>query len=232
MRLIILSLYCAFSHEAFASSFYCNDRIVSSGQTKREVQKLCGAPTFIDERNEEKTVETYRRIKHKIDSTENHKDNSDEKVTSDSNRFNNEHQSFFNLNDYLLVNENSFEVKIEEWTYNFGPERFIRTLTFENGELVDIETGGYGFDEPRGDYPNAEIGDSKAVVFMKYGEPTETNTHQESVSEVHYRDQGNYLYAEKCVKFINIDQWIYDFGPDRLVQKLIFKDNRLVDLDF
>lgn len=36
-------------------------------------------------------------------------------------------------------------VTIEEWTYNFGPRRFMRLLRFENGELKDIDTLGYGY---------------------------------------------------------------------------------------
>jgi hypothetical protein len=35
---------------------------------------------------------------------------------------------------------------IEEWTYNWGPSRFVRILTFRNNKLVDIKTGGYGYD--------------------------------------------------------------------------------------
>ncbi len=35
--------------------------------------------------------------------------------------------------------------RIDEWTYNFGPNRFLRILTFENGELVKVETGDRGF---------------------------------------------------------------------------------------
>ena len=30
------------------------------------------------------------------------------------------------------------------WTYNFGPTRLIYLLTFLEGKLVKIETGGYG----------------------------------------------------------------------------------------
>ena len=35
-------------------------------------------------------------------------------------------------------------VAVEEWTYNFGPQRFLRIITFRNGTVVDIRTGGYG----------------------------------------------------------------------------------------
>jgi hypothetical protein len=30
------------------------------------------------------------------------------------------------------------------WTYNFGPSRLIYLLTFREGKLTHIETGGYG----------------------------------------------------------------------------------------
>lgn len=35
-------------------------------------------------------------------------------------------------------------ISIEEWTYNFGPDKFIRIYQFKNGKLVDIRTGDYG----------------------------------------------------------------------------------------
>lgn len=35
-------------------------------------------------------------------------------------------------------------VTYEDWTYNLGPNRFMRILTFKNGRLVDIRTGSYG----------------------------------------------------------------------------------------
>jgi hypothetical protein len=36
-------------------------------------------------------------------------------------------------------------VYVEEWTYNFGPTRFIQFLLFKNGILVNIESGRYGY---------------------------------------------------------------------------------------
>jgi len=37
------------------------------------------------------------------------------------------------------------KVVVEEWTYNLGPQSFMRIVRFENGEVVEIETGDYGF---------------------------------------------------------------------------------------
>jgi len=36
-------------------------------------------------------------------------------------------------------------VTLEEWTYNYGPNRFVRIFTFTNGKVSDIKTGRYGF---------------------------------------------------------------------------------------
>jgi hypothetical protein len=40
---------------------------------------------------------------------------------------------------------NVANVKVEEWTYNFGPNVFIQIYRFENGEVVEMRYGGYGF---------------------------------------------------------------------------------------
>ncbi|MBI9092656.1 MAG: DUF2845 domain-containing protein [Desulfobacterium sp.] len=47
-----------------------------------------------------------------------------------------------NTNRYLKYN-----VTISKWIYNFGPNRFIKTLFFENDRLIKIESGKYGYDK-------------------------------------------------------------------------------------
>ena len=34
--------------------------------------------------------------------------------------------------------------ELTEWTYNFGPQRFMRLLRFGDSRLLEIETLGYG----------------------------------------------------------------------------------------
>jgi len=41
--------------------------------------------------------------------------------------------------------EQKVTVRVEQWTYNFGPRYFIHILRFRNGRLTDIEKGQYGF---------------------------------------------------------------------------------------
>jgi hypothetical protein len=36
------------------------------------------------------------------------------------------------------------EVTVDEWTYDLGPQKFIRYVDFENGRLVRVTTGPYG----------------------------------------------------------------------------------------
>jgi hypothetical protein len=36
-------------------------------------------------------------------------------------------------------------VRVDEWTYNFGPARFIRIVTLVNGRVDEIETGERGY---------------------------------------------------------------------------------------
>lgn len=40
--------------------------------------------------------------------------------------------------------EESIQVQVEEWTYDFGPQRFVQFLIFENGRLVHVRSGNYG----------------------------------------------------------------------------------------
>jgi hypothetical protein len=37
------------------------------------------------------------------------------------------------------------EVPVESWIYNFGPNKFMRRVIFEDGIVADIETLGYGY---------------------------------------------------------------------------------------
>jgi hypothetical protein len=43
-----------------------------------------------------------------------------------------------------VTEEREVEVVLDEWVYDLGPRRFIRTVTFENGRVVHVETGGRG----------------------------------------------------------------------------------------
>jgi hypothetical protein len=47
--------------------------------------------------------------------------------------------------DYSWVGPSWEELPVEIWTYNFGSSKLLRKLRFVGEELVNIETGGYGY---------------------------------------------------------------------------------------
>ncbi len=36
-------------------------------------------------------------------------------------------------------------INVEEWTYNLGPNQFIRIIVLKNGRIDEIKTGSYGY---------------------------------------------------------------------------------------
>jgi Protein of unknown function (DUF2845) len=117
----------------------------------------------------------------------------------------------------------------ERWVYNFGHNSFLRFLLFENGRLIKITTGGYGYD---GGYSSAKHCDSGEIqtgisqyeILQRCGEPAFKDTRQEeqltSVDEHHNRLTTN-----------RIDEWTYNFGPTKFLRILKFENGELVDVE-
>lgn len=106
-------------------AFRCKGRIISAGDKKFDVLQKCGEPTFKETWIENRiSRDLYREIMPKYEK---------------GSRRELERRDY---REPLFVEE---YVVIDEWTYNLGPTRFIRYLTFENGKLVRIRTGEYGY---------------------------------------------------------------------------------------
>lgn len=66
-----------------------------------------------------------------------------------------ERQDIMELPSYLQNGRRVFfgtefvAVPVEIWTYNFGPNTFMRRLRFVNDLLLEIDTLGYGYNEPK-----------------------------------------------------------------------------------
>jgi hypothetical protein len=102
------------TNSANAATLTCRDRIVSSGDTQYEVRSVCGEPDASARRVEYRTV---RRPGGCI--------NVGGRVRCGS-------------------QEVTIEITVDEWTYDFGSNRFIQFVTFEDGRLVRVDSGGYG----------------------------------------------------------------------------------------
>jgi hypothetical protein len=105
--------------EAF-DTFRCGTKIISKGDRKYDVLMKCGEPTYASTRYE-------KRIRRDL-----FKDLFPPAEQRESEKY----------REPLFVEE---FVEVEEWVYNLGSTHFIRYLTFENGILVELETGDYGY---------------------------------------------------------------------------------------
>jgi uncharacterized membrane protein len=114
----LLGLAClSGSPSAHADSLSCNRRIVSSGDTRYQVRAVCGEPDDAAQRIE------YRTARRRVAGP----------CQREGAKLRCGH-----------TEESVVEVVIDEWTYDFGRNRFIEYLTFEQGRLVAIRTGSYG----------------------------------------------------------------------------------------
>ena len=119
----ILLFLCIASDRASADNFWCGGKLILVGLTKYEVLNKCGEPNYKDFRYEKRIKRDFYRDLFPSDDLYRYRDRQ-------------------KYREPLFVDEG---ILIEEWTYNLGPTRFIRYLIFENGRIVDILTGDYGF---------------------------------------------------------------------------------------
>lgn len=124
----------------------------------------------------------------------------------------------------------------EEWTYNFGPNRFIYFLTFMDGRVTDIGHGPKGFTEiviqesektRCGDL--IAIGDKKIEVIMKCGEPALKDSHREEISDsVKDKKDGTLIRHNRHV---TREEWSYNYGPGRFMYFIEFENGEVVKVD-
>lgn len=105
------------SAEARADGLQCGDSLVSSGDSPYQVRAICGDPDAAVHRIE------YRTIRQRIP-TPCVRENGHQRCET--------------------IVEQTVEVVIDEWTYDFGRDRFIEYLTFEQGHLIRVTEGSYG----------------------------------------------------------------------------------------
>jgi hypothetical protein len=113
---------------------------------------------------------------------------------------------------------------IDEWIYDFGPHRFVQTLIFQDGNLVKISSGDYGKGQSSSKSDRIGIinlGNSKAQVILKWGEPTYSEQHP--VERSIFGSQGEVLQQT-----VTVERLTYDFGPNRLIRILTFENGKLV----
>ena len=118
-RICLLMLFmtvCGISF-AHADSLRCGNKLVLVGDSMHDVKAKCGEPDDATHRTEIRTV--THEVSEPCENPQHHA-----RCTRSV--------------------ESSIDIAIDEWTYDFGPDRFVEKLKFENGTLVEIADGGYG----------------------------------------------------------------------------------------
>ncbi len=167
-----------------AASFRCGTKLVTNGNTKAEVFRKCGEPSW----RQDYTQEWFAGHEH----------------------------------DLLTVKI----VATEQWTYNLGPQKLMRHLTFKNGTLVSIQTGDYGFirktPERHCRPEDLTLKLSTTEVLSRCSEPYFRDTRQDRRVTI--------LDGARVITSITIDEWTYDFGPTHFMRILTFENGELVDI--
>jgi hypothetical protein len=113
---------------------------------------------------------------------------------------------------------------IDEWTYDLGYNRLVRILTFKDGVLSRIASGGYGPLAPSSPSDRIgiiRVGQSRSHVVLTWGQPHFSDQHQRQKTWIGRR----HTVVQRSV---TVDTWTYDFGPHRLLRVLTFEDGKLV----
>lgn len=109
-----------------AVALRCGGMLVNEGTPQSKVLKYCGEPTAVQVRSIYRSGLPRGRLSH------------------GSAR----HGKLLHERELLVAYRSTVEVIVEEWTYNFGPHRFMRSIRFENGVVTTIQHLGYGYHDP------------------------------------------------------------------------------------
>lgn len=101
-----------------AQAMRCGSRLISEGDPRDKVLSECGAPTSVEEWEEER-YDWFDRF-------------------PPSNRY----REFERYGGAYRVR---IHVRVELWTYNHGPSRFMEYVRLENGIVHRVYSGGYGW---------------------------------------------------------------------------------------
>lgn len=123
---------------------------------------------------------------------------------------------------------------VEEWTYNFGPSRFMQFLRFVDGKLDRIAAGPRGFAGTVHATGTAEcgnivsVGDRKFEVFRKCGQPKSVDT-RISEQVIGMREKNRTLSQARRLR-VNVEEWTYNFGPTRFLVFITLENGVVVDV--
>ncbi|HET6545438.1 MAG TPA: DUF2845 domain-containing protein [Rhodanobacteraceae bacterium] len=122
--------------------------------------------------------------------------------------------------------ERQREIQYDVWYYNFGPRELMRRLVFRDGVLMREDTLGYGVRAlgadcaANRDYTGLTAGE----LVARCGEPAARRRHLDTIVRRPSRGVARYRDQRR-------EDWIYDFGDNRLVRVMRLVDDRVIGMD-
>ncbi|MCK9459044.1 MAG: DUF2845 domain-containing protein [Proteobacteria bacterium] len=117
-------------------------------------------------------------------------------------------------------------VEVEDWLYDFGPNRLVVVLTFEKDRLIGMRSFGYGRDSggsPAFDKVVA-IGEPTVRVLFLFGPPSYKEERIDT--SVVSREHGGAF-----PKQVSVETWTYNLGPNRFMRIYHFVNGRLTAIE-
>jgi hypothetical protein len=115
---LLMLLIWAEASVAPAQAMRCGSRLISEGDPGDKVVNECGQPTSVDSWEEER-FDYFDRL-------------------PPANRY----RDFERYGNAYRVR---VFIRVEIWTYNYGPSRFLDYVRLENGIVRRVYSGGYGY---------------------------------------------------------------------------------------
>jgi hypothetical protein len=111
-----------------AVAMRCRGKLVDEGDPQVRVLAFCGEPTSMQRRTIYRSGITSPWVNRQL----NPADPGEPGTQRD---------------ELLFADRSVVEVKVEEWIYNFGPNRLMQLVRFEDGLVAAIDRLGYGYPE-------------------------------------------------------------------------------------
>lgn len=124
--------------------------------------------------------------------------------------------------------------EVEVWTYNFGENQLLRLLRFRGGRLVDIDTDGHGFtppENPRCTPYDLVDGLSKYRLLARCGEPAERREVSLLSPAIRRDGRRSVPLPGNFVAAIYREEWVYNFGADSLLRRVLLENGIVVDIE-
>ncbi|MBF0493140.1 MAG: DUF2845 domain-containing protein [Deltaproteobacteria bacterium] len=120
-------------------------------------------------------------------------------------------------------------IPVEDWIYDFGSNRLVQVLRFENNRLSKISSGGYGGyknnpERCQNSFSYVSIGETKAQILLKCGLPSWKSSEEEILKVIKSGPYSEYLKS-------NIEIWNYQMDVKNPVRVLRFRNGVLEWMD-